>query len=387
MAAPTPFTIDIPQRDLDDMRRRLNATRWAPELPGDGWTYGVDRTWLQGMVRSWADGYDWRIHEAAMNSFPNFLVDIDGIPIHFLQVRGKGPNPMPIVLTHGWPWSFWDMKELIGPLTDPAAHGGDPAHSFDVVIPSLPGFAFSNPLQTHGVNVRRVAELWVSLMRDSLGYDRFAAYGGDWGAIVTSELGHAHAEHLTGVYMSLPTIPGVNRRELSPDAYADDEQWMVARTAEVDRLIRSHVTVHTHDPQTLAYALADSPVGTAAWIWERRRAWSDCDGDVESVFSRDDLMTLASIYWLTNAIGPSLRIYYEHFNGGWPPLHDRTPTIEAPTGFAIFPKELVLLPRSVAAERTNLQRWTLMPRGGHFGPAEQPALIVDELREFFRPLR
>jgi pimeloyl-ACP methyl ester carboxylesterase len=387
MARPTPFTIDIPEADVADMKRRLAATRWAPEIPGDGWTYGVDRSWLESMVRTWVDEYDWRVHEAAMNAHPNFLVDLDGIPVHFVHVRGKGPNPTPIVITHGWPWTFWDMKGLIGPLTDPAAHGGAPADSFDVVIPSLPGFAFSNPLRTHGVNVRRVAELWVSLMRDSLGYDRFGAYGGDWGAIVTSELGHAHGAHLTGVYMSLPTIPGVNRREIAPEAYAADEAWMVERAAGVDRLIRSHVTVHTHDPQTLAYALADSPVGTAAWLWERRRAWSDCDGDVESVFSRDELITLASLYWLTGAIGSSLRIYYEHFNGGWPRLHDRTPTIEVPTGFAIFPKELVLLPRSVAAAHTNLARWTLMERGGHFGPAEQPEAVARELVEFFRPLR
>lgn len=386
MARPTPFTIDIPQSDLDDLRRRLLATRLAPEIPGDGWKYGVDRTWLQSMVHTWANEYDWRVHEAAMNSYPNFRVDIDGIPIHFLHIRGKGPNPRPIVLTHGWPWSFWDLRGLIEPLTNPTSVGGRPEDSFDVVIPSLPGFAFSNPLRTHGVNVRRVAELWVRLMRDCLGYDTFGAYGGDWGAIVTSELGHAHAQHLTGVYMSLPVIPGVNRRELTPDAFAPDEEWMVQRTAEVDWLIRSHITVHTHDPQTLAYALADSPIGTAAWIWERRRAWSDCDGDVESVFSRDELITLASLYWLTGAIGPSLRIYFEHFNGGWPPLHDRIPIVEAPTGFAIFPKELVLLPRSVAAKYSNLQRWTLMERGGHFGPAEQPRAVATELIEFFRSL-
>lgn len=386
MVTPTPFTIDIPQADVDDMKYRLRNTRWAPELPGDGWKYGVDRTWLQSMVHTWAEEYDWRVHERAMNEYPNFLVDIDGIPIHFVHVKGKGPNPKPMVITHGWPWSFWDMKGLIGPLTDPAAYGGDPNDSYDVVIPSLPGFAFSNPLQTHGVNVRRVAQLWVTLMRDILGYDRFCAYGGDWGGIVTSELGHAHGEHLMGVYMSLPTIPGVNRRELTPEAFAPDEEWMVTRTAEVDWLIRSHVTVHTHDPQTLAYALVDSPVGTAAWIWERRRLWSDCDGDVETVFSRDELITLVSIYWLTRAIGPSLRIYFEHFNGGWPRVRETGKAIEVPTGFALFPKELVLLPKSIAEKHTNLQRWSLMTKGGHFGPAEQPMAVALELREFFRPL-
>jgi pimeloyl-ACP methyl ester carboxylesterase len=384
---PRPFTITIPDRDLGDLVRRLRDTRWPPELPGDGWTYGVDGSWLRSMVSYWTDEYDWREHEAAMNAYPNFMVDIEGIPIHFVHVRGTGSSPMPIVLTHGWPWSFWDMRALIGPLTDPQAFGGDANDSFDVVIPSLPGFAFSNPLQTRGVNVRRVAQLWVRLMRDGLGYDRFAAYGGDWGAIVSSELGHAHADHVLGTYMSLPTIPGVNRRELGPASFAEDEQWMVARMAEAEPLIRSHVTVHTLDPQTLAYGLADSPVGTAAWLWERRRAWSDCDGNVETVFPRDELVTLASIYWLTGGITTSLRLYFEHWGSGWPALHDRQRVIDVPTGFAIFPKELVFLPRAVAEARTNLTRWALMPRGGHFAPAEQPALIVDELREFFRPLR
>jgi pimeloyl-ACP methyl ester carboxylesterase len=383
----TPFIIDIPQADLDDLRSRLRNTRWPDDVGNSSWTYGVERSWLQEMVRYWAEEYDWRVHEAAMNALPNFKVELDGIPVHFIHVRGKGPNPVPLIATHGWPWTFWDMRHLIGPLTDPAAYGGDPADSFDVIVPSLPGFGFSSPMRTEGVNVRRTAELWVRLMTEVLGYDRFAAYGGDWGSIVTSELGHAHAEHLVGVEMSLPVIPGVSRRDLPPDAFAPDEQWMLERMAVAEPLIRSHVTVHMLDPQTLAYALADSPAGMAAWMWERRRAWSDHDGDVFDVFSRDDLATLASIYWLTDTMASSLRLYFHHFNGGWPTVHDRTPTIGVPTAFAIFPKELVLLPRSVAAANTDLRRWTLMPKGGHFGPAEQPQLMVEDLRAFFRDLR
>jgi len=188
--------------------------------------------------------------------------------------------------------------------------------------------------------VRRVAGLWVQLMRDVLGYERFGAYGGDWGAMVTAELGHAHAPYLIGVEMSMPVIPGLDRRSVTPDDYGPDEQWMLGRMAEAERLIRSHVAVHTHDPQTLAYALADSPVGTAAWIWERRRAWSDCGGDVLSVFDRDELITVASIYWLTGTIATSLRLYYDHFNHPSPLVHGRTPTIEVPAAFPIFPKEL-----------------------------------------------
>ena len=376
MATAVPYTIDIPQADLDHLRSRLANTRWADDFANVDWTYGVERKWLQEMVRYWRDEYDWRRAEAAMNARPNFVVDLDGVPIHFQHVRSTAATtrPFPLILTHGWPWTFCDLRGLIDPLT---------AAGYDVVVPSLPGFGFSTPLTTPGVNVRRVAQLWVRLMTEVLGYDRFGAYGGDWGAIVTSELGHAHDTHVVGAHMSLPVICGVTRRDITPSKFAADEQWMVARAAEADRLIRSHVIVHTHDPQTLAYALADSPVGTAAWLWERRRAWSDCNGDVTSVFSRDDLCTLASIYWLTGTITTSLRLYFEHFNGGWPRLRASGRSIEVPTGFAIFPKELVFLPRTVAAEHTNLQRWTLMERGGHFGPAEAPAEIAAELIAFF----
>jgi len=384
---PRPFTIAVPDRDLDDLRHRLRTTRWADDFGNDDWTYGVERGWLEDMARYWAEEFDWRAQEAAMNRYPQYQVDIEGITVHYLHVRGKGPAPMPLVLTHGWPWTFWDFAACIGPLSDPASHGGDPADAFDVIVPSLPGFGFSTPLRTTGVGVRRIGDLWVRLLRDILGYPRFGAAGGDWGAIVTSELGHAHPDELLGVYMTLPVIPGVNRRELTPDAFAPDEQWMLRRTAEIEPLIRSHVTVHTTDPQTLAYALADSPVGTAAWLWERRRAWSDCDGDVFNAFDRDFLCTLASIYWLTGTISTSLRIYFEHWGRGWKPIDDRSPTIGVPTGFGIFPKELVLLPRSIAEARTNLKRWSVLSKGGHFAPSEQPATVVDEYRAFFRELR
>ena len=384
MTTAVPFHITVAQSDLDDLHRRLSTTRWAVDYGNESWKYGVERSWLEDMVTYWRDSFDWRAQEAAINATPNYRVELDGIPIHFQHFRSTAPahqtpsRRAPIIVTHGWPWTFWDMRGLVQPLID-AGH--------DVVVPSLPGYGFSTPLTTTGVNVRRVAQLWVRLMTEVLGYGRFGAYGGDWGAIVTAELGHAHGEHVVGVHMSLPVICGVTRREVSPGDYADDEQWMLARAAQAEPLIRSHITVHTHDPQTLAYALADSPVGTAAWLWERRRAWSDCGGDVTSVFSRDELCTLASIYWLTGTITTSLRLYYEHFNGKWPRLRPEGRSIEVPTGFAVFPKELVLLPRSVAERHTNLQRWTVMERGGHFGPAEQPAAVALELTEFFGALR
>ena len=382
----TSFRVDVPASQLDDLRRRLRTTRWADDFGNETWRYGVERGWLEEMVRYWAEDFDWRVQEAAINAFSQYRIELDGVPLHFVHVRGNGPSPTPLILTHGWPWTFWDWKDVIGPLADPAAYGGDPADAFDVVVPSLPGYGFSAPLRTTGIGARRVAELWVQLM-GVLGYERFAAAGGDWGAIVTAELGHAHAEHVRGVYLTLPMIPGVNLRDVPADAFAEDEAWMARRSREARPAIMSHSTVHIHDPQTLAYALCDSPVGTAAWIWERRRAWSDCDGDVVRLYGRDFLCTTASIYWLTNTIGTSLRLYHEHFTRGWPVLHDRTPVIPVPTGFGISPKELLMLPRAWAEEKTELRRWTIFPSGGHFAPAEQPERLVDEYREFFRDLR
>ncbi len=303
-----------------------------------------------------------------------------------MRVPGTGPDPMPIVLTHGWPWTFWDFKDVVGPLSDPASHGGDPMDAFDVYVPSLPGFGFSTPLTRSGIDVAAVGELWVRLMAE-FGVERFAAHGGDWGSIVTAQLAHAHAGHIIGAHQALPWLPGANRRDLDRDAWADDEQWMYERIRTIDPVIRAHSIAHTLGPQTLAHALADSPVGTAAWIWERRRNWSDSGGDVESVFSRDHLCTTAALYWCTGAITSSMRLYHEEFTKPWTPAHDRTPLLEAPTAVAVFPKDLVFYPREMYEQQADLRRWTLMPRGGHFSSAEQPDLLVDDLRAFFRTLR
>jgi pimeloyl-ACP methyl ester carboxylesterase len=330
--------------------------------------------------------YDWRAVEAAMNGYENFLVDIDGIPVHFLRVRGAGPDPMPLVLTHGWPWTFWDLRKVVGPLADPASHGGDPADSFDVIVPSLPGYGFSVPLTTLGVDVARTAQLWDTLMHDVLGYERFGAQGGDWGAFVTGQLGHAHAEHLIGTYITLPVIPGlIGKRAPTRDQFAPDEQWMLARADEARRLTEAHVAVHRRDPQTFSYAMADSPAGLGAWLWHRRQLW--CDGDALEVFGREDLCTLASLYWFNSSMASSIRLYAEQFTKPQALVHDRPRIIECPTGFGIFPKELMFLPRSVAERYTDLRRWTVFDRGGHFGPAERPDALVPELRAFFRDLR
>lgn len=389
MIDPAPFRISIPDAAVDGLRRRLIETRWAEDFGNADWRYGVESGWLKEMVDYWRDSFDWRAQEARINRWPQFRMVIEDIPIHFIYVRGQGPSPMPLILTHGWPWTFWDYGELIGPLTDPLAHGGRAEDSFDLVIPSLPGYGFSTPLRSTGIDVPAIARLWVTLMRDGLGYQRFGAGGGDWGAAVTAHLGHAHADAVLGIHQTLPVVPGLDFTGMGAASFAEDEQWMAARNAEAYPLIASHITVHSHDPQTLAYALSDSPVGLAAWLWERRRAWSDCEGDILSAFDRDFLCTTASIYWFTNSIGSSMRLYWEHFSKGMvPPLaHDRKPTIEVPAGYAIFPKEVTLIPRSWVEQNADLRRWTIMRQGGHFGPAEQPQPVVEELREFFRPLR
>jgi pimeloyl-ACP methyl ester carboxylesterase len=390
MTDPTPFTIDIPQPELDELRDRLHRTRWPADPGNPDGRYGAPREWMDDLVGYWADQYDWRAVEAEMNRYEHFRVSLDGIPVHFMRVPGRGPDPMPLVLTHGWPWTFWDLHEVVGPLSDPAAYGGDPADSFDVIVPSLPGYGFSVPLQTLGVDIARIAELWVQLMRDVLGYDRFGAQGGDWGAAVTGQLGHAHPEHLIGVYLTLAAIPGLaGRTAVTPDQYAPDEQWMLARADEARRVIEAHMAVHRRDPQTFAYAMADSPAGLGAWLWHRRQLW--CDGDAIDVFGRDDLCTLASIYWFNTSFASSVRLYAEQLTKPSRLTREltaeRPKIIEVPTGFALFPKELLFVPRAAAEQHTDLRRWTVFDRGGHFAPAERPDAVVAELRAFFRDLR
>ncbi|MDG2003779.1 MAG: epoxide hydrolase [Novosphingobium sp.] len=390
MTRAEPFTIAVPESELQALRARLGQTRWADELANDDWRYGVERGWLEEMVRYWHEDYDWRAIEAEINRVPQFKATVDSVPIHFAHIKGKGPNPMPLLLVHGWPWTFYDYFSLIGPLTDPAAYGGDPAESFDLIIPSLPGHGFSMPLTKAGLDVPAHVELFTTLMNDVLGYSRFAVAGGDWGAAITNLMAHTHPDKVIGLLATIPFFPGLDLNTITPGDYAEDEQWMLERQMESGPTVVSHFTVQSSDPQTLAYALVDSPVGTAAWLWERRRAWSDCDGDLFNVYSRDWLCTLASIYWLTRSIGTSLRLYFEHAHaGGMPfkPLHDRKPTIEVPCGYAIAPKEVMLIPRGLAEQATNLMNWNLLPKGGHFSFAEQPELMTEQLRDFFRPLR
>ena len=383
---PEPFRIDVPQAEIEDLHRRLAHTRLPDDHDNDDWRYGVPRDWLEPLLEHWRTRFDFRAEEARINAFPQYRVTIDDVPVHFLWVRGKGPYPKPLVLTHGWPWTFWDWQALIGPLSDPGAHGGDPADSFDVIVPSLPGFGFSTPVRQRGINVRAIGRLWRRLMCEVLSYGRFFAAGGDWGSMVTAELGHAHADVVTGVHLTLPLLPGLDLRSLTADRFGADEQWMLARNAAARPITDVHVAVQRRDPQTIGYALEDSPAGLAAWLWERRRNWGDPRSS--TLTDPDRLCSLASLFWYGRTITSSMRLYAEHHDAPWRPVPGHNgKLIPVPTSFAVAPHELVLLPRSLAEQETDLRRWTVFKAGGHFLPVEQPDELVAEYRYFARALR
>lgn len=382
---PEPFHVHFTDAELTDLRDRLARTRWSPEPGNDRWSYGTDGAYLRELVGYWIDGFDWRRQEAAVNEFSHYRVNLDGVPLHFVHERGKGPDPLPVVLNHGWAWTFWDWHRLIGPLTDPAAHGGDPADAFDVVVPSLPGYTFSTPLTDTPVTVPWIAGLWDRLLHDVLGYRRYGAAGGDWGAGVTMELGTAHRAHVAGIYLSSPPLAHLGGvANLSEDDYAPDEAGWLDRTRRKWATVASHMAVHTADPQTLAWALDDSPVGLAAWLLERRRNWSDTErGGLDDIYSRDFLLTTLSLYWLTRTAGTSLRIYADSLRGTpQPPKR-----LDVPTGIGVFPGDVALAPRKAVERVADVTHWSVLPRGGHFAPSEVPELYVEELRSFFRPLR
>jgi pimeloyl-ACP methyl ester carboxylesterase len=383
------FKIETEQAVLDDLRERLHRTRFAPDFANDDWRYGTNLAYLKHLIEYWRDRYDWRRVEREINSFAHYKTAIEGIPIHFIHEPGKGPRPIPLILTHGWPWTFWDFQKVIGPLADPAAHGGDPADAFDVVVPSLPGYGFSTPLTATGMNYWRTADLWVTLMRDVLGYDKFAAQGGDWGALVTAQLGHKYAERMIGIHVNLlASLSFFGGSEgPKPDDFGPGEQGWLEHNRNFIANESGYMQLQCSKPQTVAFAINDSPAGLCSWILEKRRTWSDCGGDVERRFTKDDLCTTMTLYWITQSYGTSARYYYEAAHNLWRPAHSRHPVVEAPTGVAVFLKEVMLMPRKWAERYYNLKRWTVMPSGGHFAPMEEPERLVEDIRAFFRELR
>lgn len=396
-----PFKIRAEPSALEDLRERLARSRWPDEDTDTGWTYGTDLSYLRELVAYWQDDFDWRAQEARLNCFAQFRADIDGVGIHFLHERGLGPDPLPLVLTHGWPSTFAEMLELVPLLTNPSGHGGDPADAFDVVVPSLPGYGFSDRPTKPGFS-RRIPGLWVSLMAE-LGYPRFAAHGVDVGSSVTNLLGLEYPERIVGVHVTYPAEP-----YLGPGAAAlsERERLFLEGRPPGQEAEGGYTHIQRTKPLTLSYGLNDSPVGLAAWIIEKFRAWSDCGGDIERRFAKDDLLTTVMIYWLTETIGSSFRVYRDWALGAESNPYAWQDRDDVPRGVASKPlgqHERVSVPAAVAlfpadppsgmprewAERAyaDLRRFTRPPRGGHFPAFEEPELLAEDLRAFFRPLR
>jgi pimeloyl-ACP methyl ester carboxylesterase len=376
-----PLHISVPDEVLDDLKQRLARTRFPGEVTGSGWDYGTNLSYLKELVEYWRTSYDWRVHERELNQFDHFKAQIDGCGIHFIHQRGKGENPRPLMLIHGWPGSFYEFHRLIPLLTDPVRNGGEAADAFSVVVPSLPGYGFSDDPRVRGVNIGRIAEMFHTLMTQVLGYDRYGVQGGDWGAFVASQMGFAYPQKVIAVHLNCVALQ-------SPDIETNsgDEEARQARAQLQHHFANEagYAEIQRTKPQTLAYALNDSPAGLAAWIVEKFRTWSDCDGDVERRFTKDQLLTNIMIYWVTGAIGSSMRLYYEELNR--PFRLQSGERVEAPTAVAVFPREIANPPRNWAAQAYNLKRWTMMPRGGHFAALEEPAALANDLRLFYREL-
>ena len=379
-----PFKIEVSDSDLDDLRARLERTRWPDELPGTGWDYGSNLDYIKELVDYWRTKFDWRAQEQLINSFSHFKTDVDGLGIHFIHEKGKGPHPIPLVVTHGWPGTFFEMHKIISLLSDPASHGGDPEDAFDIVVPSMPGYGFSDHPAERGLDVFYVGELWAKLMSNNLGYQRFGAQGGDWGASVTAKLGFSHPDKIIGIHSTSVTRPtpylGPGTRELS-----EAEKSTIQHRTDWQESEGGYAHIQGTKPQTLSYGLNDSPVGLAAWIVEKYRTWSDCGGNIESRFTKDELLTTVTIYWVTQSIGSSTKLYYETNRKPWNLKQGER--IEVPCGIASFPGENTVPLREWAERSYNIQHWTDMPSGGHFAALEEPVKLVEDIRKFFRPLR
>jgi pimeloyl-ACP methyl ester carboxylesterase len=385
-----PFRIDVPQAHLDDLNERLDRTRWPDELPGAGWSYGVPRAYLKELARYWRRDYDWRAAEATLNQWPQFTTTIDGANVHFAHIRSPEPEATPLIITHGWPGSIVEFAEVAGPLSDPRAHGGDPSDAFHLVVPSVPGFGFSGPTRETGWEFRRIAAAFAELMR-RLGYARYGAQGGDWGAVISRELGRTSTEQVIGVHLNL--IPG-SAATAEPDAVelamlgpAERERTLASwrRTQEWERDGTGYADIQSTRPQTLAYGLTDSPVGQLAWIAEKFKEWTDSADRPEDAVDRDGLLTNVMLYWLTGTAGSSARIYYERAHADYWGAPQEPST--APTALAAFPRENFIALRHIAERTNNIVRWTEFDRGGHFAAMEEPDLLVADIRAFFRELR
>ena len=378
---PQAFTLNIADADIADLRERLARTRFPDQAPGAPWAYGTDLGWMQRLVTHWREHFDWRAQEARLNAFAQYKIALHGIDLHYLHVPGRGPKPLPLLLSHGWPGSVFEFLDLIPRLTDPAAFGGDPADAFTVIAPSLPGYGLSFSPGQRRFSLEDIATCFADLMT-ALGYPRFGAQGGDWGSFVTARLAQEYPERTVGIHLNLMPL---RRDPKRPTATAQERNYQDELTIWLKEEI-GYQAIQGTRPQTLAYGLSDSPAGLAAWIGEKFRAWSDCGGDPDTVFSRDEMLANISLYWFTGAIGSSFWPYYARMHGPWPIGEGKQ--ITTPTGYCQFPREILKPPQSMAAEVfTDIRRWTVMERGGHFAAMEQPKALASEITEFFRPLR
>jgi epoxide hydrolase len=381
----TPFRLDVPEDDLRDLRERLARTRWPDAETVTDWSQGVPLAYVQDLCRYWAEEYDWRATEARLNAMPQYRTVIDGLGIHFLHVRSPHPDALPLIVTHGWPGSVVEYLKAIGPLTDPTAHGGDAADAFHVVCPSLPGYGFSDKPTRPGWDVHRIARAWAELMA-RLGYERYGAQGGDWGTSVSTSLGQQDTAHLAGIHLN-PPIAAPDPATF--DDLTDAERASLADLRESGESESGYSAEQSTRPQTLGYGLVDSPAGLCAWIVEKFRAWTDCDGHPENVLTRDEMLDDVMLYWLPGTAASSARLYWESFRQVSEWFTRATgDTVDVPTGCSIFPKETPRPSRRWAAKRyTDIRYWNELDRGGHFAAFEQPDLFVDEVRAFFRLVR
>ncbi|NUR31501.1 MAG: epoxide hydrolase [Catenulispora sp.] len=382
-----PFRIEIPQAQLDDLHQRIRDTRWPVDLPEAGWARGVPTAYLKELAEYWLSTYDWRAAEAELNSFPQFMTELDGANVHFLHVRSPEPDATPMLITHGWPGSVAEFTKIIGPLTDPRAHGGDPADAFHLVIPSMPGYGFSGPSKEPGWNMFRVAGAWAQLMAQ-LGYDRYIAQGGDFGAPVSILTGLVDPEHVAGVHLNmLATNPSEDPADL--ENLTELEEQRLAHSQKFLDHLSGTMKLHSTRPHTVAYALTDSPVGQLAYVVEKFKDWTDSDQAPEDAVDRDHLLTNATIYWLTGTAGSSNQMYYEvvdqlPINS----LRGRYPSITPPMGVAVFPHAaFVAIRRYAERDFPSIIHWSEFDRGGHYAAMEEPDLLIADVREFNRLLK
>jgi pimeloyl-ACP methyl ester carboxylesterase len=378
----TPFRIDIPQQQLDDLQDRLGRARWPTALPGDDWDTGVPVHWLRDLTEYWRTGYDWRAAEARLNEFPQFTTTIDGQHVHFLHVRSLEPGAFPLILTHGWPDSIVGFLDLIEPLTDPRAHGGDPADAFDVVIPSLPGFGFSGPTVDRGWTTDRIARAWAELMR-RLGYQRYGAQGGDLGAAISPQLGRVAPDHFTGVHLNGPSI--VPPMPLPDEELAELSEIERDRVHRIEAFMREeygYIAIQSSRPQTIAYGLTDSPIGQLAWIMDKFREWTHPRNTVpDKIIDRDRLLTNASIYWFTATAGSAAYVGYAQ-GSDWTTPHTNS---GIPTAAIVFAQDVSI--RRYVEKQNTVTRWTDIDHGGHFAAMEEPDALTADIRQFFRACR